>query len=213
MLFQDKYHIRFVQTTEFFYEIRKSKGERIIYYAEQNHETVKTEGFGLIHLNYGPGAGKTTRAIGLAIRAAGEGLKVDFVQFMKSGNSSEVSVLQKILNIRYLCPGKHPFVMQDGPAAVHYEHAAKALDMALKAVEEERQMLICDEILDTLFFGLLQKSQLIDLIARCREKTELIMTGRTAPDEILEAADYATEYIQIKHPYYKGVKARKGIEY
>jgi len=168
---------------------------------------------GLIHLDYGPGVGKTTRAIGLAVRAAGDGLKVDFIQFMKSGNSSEVAVLQKIPNIRYLCPGKHPFIMSEGPSDVHYEHAAKAFDMALRAVEEQRQVLICDEILDTLFFGVLDKSQLMDLIGRCREKTELIMTGRTAPDEILEAADYATEFTQIKHPYYKGVKARKGIEY
>ncbi len=157
--------------------------------------------------------GKTTRAIGLAVRAAGEGLKVDFVQFMKSGNSSEVNVLQNIPNIRCLCPGKHPFILPEGPAAVHYEHAAEALGMALRAVEEERQVLICDEILDTLFFGVLDKSQLIDLIQRCREKTELVMTGRTAPEDILEAADYATEYVQVKHPYYSGVKARKGIEY
>lgn len=149
----------------------------------------------------------------MAVRAAGEGLNVDFVQFMKSGNSSEVAVLQRIPNIRYLCPGKHPFIMSEGPAAVHYEHAATALGMALKAVEDERQVLICDEILDTLFFGVLHKSQLTELIRRCKEKTELIMTGRTAPDEILQSADYATEYLQIKHPYYNGVKARKGIEY
>jgi cob(I)alamin adenosyltransferase len=74
-------------------------------------------------------------------------------------------------------------------------------------------MLICDEILDTLLFDLLKKQQLLHLIECCRDQVELVMTGRNAFSELIETADYVTELVQVKHPYYKGVRARKGIEY
>ena len=151
--------------------------------------------------------------VGLAVRAAGAGLRVDFVQFMKSGGSAEVTAFQRIPEIHYRCPGHHPFILSRGPEKVHYDHAEKALSFALAAIEEGSRLLICDEILDTLLFGLLKKKQLIDLIDRCRGRVELVMTGRDAPDELLSRADYATEFVQVKHPYYKGAKARKGIEY
>jgi cob(I)alamin adenosyltransferase len=122
---------------------------------------IEGKGFGLTHIYYGQGVGKTTRAVGMAIRAAGTGLKVDFVQFMKSGKSGEVAILEKIPNI----------------------------------------------------FELLRKNRLLELIERCKRKVELVMTGMSAPIEFIEFADYATEFIQIKHAYYIGAKARKGIEY
>jgi cob(I)alamin adenosyltransferase len=74
-------------------------------------------------------------------------------------------------------------------------------------------LLICDEILDTVLFGLLEKERLLDLMEKCKGKVELMMTGRTAPTELIEKADYVTELVQIKHPYYSGAKARKGIEF
>lgn len=151
--------------------------------------------------------------MGLAIRAAGEGIKVDFVQFLKSGNSAEIGIFNQIKNIRYRCPGKHPFIMPQGPKPVHYEHALKGLQFALEAPESGRQMLICDEILDTVLFEILEKRQLLDLMEKCRGKVELIMTGRNASTDLIEAADYVTEFVQVKHPYYRGAKARKGIEY
>jgi len=171
------------------------------------------ERFGYIHIYYGEGVGKTTRAVGLCTRAAGKGLGVVFVQFMKSGTSSEVAVFRQLPNVEYYCPGKHPFILSKGPGPIHYRHAAQALDRARRAAEEPIQLLICDEILNTLIFGILPKEDLLDLIERCRSKVDLVMTGRHAPREIIEAADYVTELIQVKHPYYKGVRARKGIEY
>jgi cob(I)alamin adenosyltransferase len=168
---------------------------------------------GLIHIYYGRGVGKTTRAAGLAVRAAGSGLQVDMVQFMKSGTSSEVSIFKKIPNIRYWCPGKHPFIMTGGPKAVHYEHAAKALSFAFEAIERGTNLLICDEILDTLIFEVLEKERIIELIEKCKNKIELVMTGINAPADIMAMADYATELVQVKHAYYSGAKARKGIEY
>jgi cob(I)alamin adenosyltransferase len=151
--------------------------------------------------------------VGLAIRAAGSGLQVDVVQFMKSGNSSEVSIFKKIPNIRYWCPGKHPFIVSRGPRQVHYEHAAKALSSAFEAIERGTNVLICDEILDALIFDVLSKERIVELIEKCKNKIELVMTGVSAPPDIIGMADYVTELVQVKHAYYKGARARKGIEY
>ena len=150
----------------------------IIYYTEERSGLIKSTGLGLIHVYYGQGVGKTTRAVGLAIRAAGVGFKVNFIQFMKSGNSGEILIFAKIPNIRYQCPGRHPFVLSRGPEAVHYEHASEALRYAFEAVEEGTQLLICDEILNTLIFRLLKEEQLRDLAQRCKGKIELVMTGK-----------------------------------
>ena len=147
------------------------------------------------------------------MRAAGCGLQVDIVQFMKSGTSAEVVIYKQIPNIQYWCPGKHPFIMTRGPRPVHHEHAAKALDFAFEAIERGTNILICDEILDTIIFNVLQKEQILELIKKCKNKIELVMTGINAPAEILEMADYVTELVQVKHAYYSGARARKGIEY
>jgi len=96
---------------------------------------------------------------------------------------------------------------------VHYKHASEALGYAIEAVEEGTQLLICDEILNTLIFGLLKEEQVRDLIEKCRGEIELVMTGANAPVGLIELADYVTEYKQVKHPYYAGAKARRGIEF
>lgn len=188
-------------------------GGAVIFYTQKRSGLIHTTGLGLFHLYYGQGVGKTTRAVGLAIRAAGEGLQVDFVQFLKSGTSAEVGIFNRIANIHYWCPGKHPFIMSRGAQPVHFEHASKSYQFALDAIDNGTQVLICDEILDTLLFDLLKPEQLIALAERCRSRVELVMTGRNAPRRLVDAADYVTELVQIKHPYYKGARARKGIEY
>lgn len=185
----------------------------VIYYTKERSGLIKNTGLGLVHIYYGQGVGKTTRAVGLAIRAAGVGLKVNFIQFMKSGNSGEILIFANIPNIRYQCPGRHPFILSRGPDRVHYEHASKAFGYALEAVAEGAQLLICDEILDTLIFGLLKEEQVRDLIEKCKGEIELVMTGANASWSLIEQADYVTEYKQIKHAYYAGAKARKGIEF
>ena len=188
-------------------------GVRIIFYPQERSGYIRDKGLGLIHIYFGQGVGKTTRAVGLAIRAAGDNLQVDVVQFMKSGTSAEVEIFKKIPNIRYWCPGKHPFIMSRGPRPIHYEHAAKALSFAFEAIERGTNLVICDEILDTIIFNLLKKEQILELIETCKNKVELVMTGINAPAEIMDTADYATELVQVKHPYYSGARARKGIEY
>ena len=189
------------------------KGAGPIYYTQKRSGLIEDKGLGLIHIYYGKGVGKTTRAIGLAVRAAGDNRQVDFVQFMKSGTSSEVAIFKKIPNIHYRCPGKHPFIMSHGPEKIHYEHAAKALQFAFEAIDSATDLVVCDEILSTVIFDLLKKEQVLDLMERCRNKAELIMTGIDASDEFINLADYVTEFVQIKHPYYSGARARKGIEY
>lgn len=185
------------------------------YYPNERTGDLKGGGMGLIHVYYGQGVGKTSRAIGLAVRAAGEGLKVVYVQFLKSGTSGEVKSFSKIGNIEYRCPGEHPFILSSGPQNIHVEHANKALAYALEAVEAKPapDLLICDEILDTIIFGLLKEDQLLELATKCKGNVELVMTGRKPPKEIMNLADYATEFVHIKHPYYSGGRARRGIEY
>lgn len=192
---------------------RTSWRESTIYYTKQRSGLIKSRGLGLCHIYYGQGVGKTTRAVGLAVRAAGVGLKVDFIQFMKSGTSGEILVFAQIPNIRYQCPGRHPFILSRGPEPIHYDHAAQSLHYALEAVADGSQVLICDEILNALIFGLLKPEEVKMLVRQCRGETELVMTGRKAPPEFVELADYVTELRQIKHPYYAGAKARRGIEY
>ncbi len=136
-----------------------------------------------------------------------------FVQFMKSGDSGEVKIFQQIPNIAYYCPGKHPFILAKGPEPVHYRHAELSLEHAIGTLQDSVQILVCDEILNTLIFNLLPEEAIMDLITRCRDRVDLVLTGRHAPPEIIDAADYVTELIQVKHPYYKGVRARRGIEY
>jgi cob(I)alamin adenosyltransferase len=132
---------------------------------------------------------------------------------MKSGDSGEVAVLKKIPNVEYYCPGEHPYIMSHGPEAVHREHAQKALKFAMGAIGRRTHVLICDEILDTIIFDILKKDQILDLMKKCKGKVELVLTGRYAPWEILGMADYVTDFIQTKHAYYEGARARKGIEY
>lgn len=182
------------------------------YYPKKEAPTHK-QGLGLIHVCFGSGVGKTSRAVGLAVRAAGAGLNVHFIQFMKSGDSAEVKILQQLPQVSYYSPGPIPFVLEKGPDPVHFEHVAAAMAWVQAALADQVQLLICDEILNALFFKILPIDQALDLIERCRNRVELILTGSVAPQEIMAAADYVTEFIQIKHPYYAGVPARVGIEF
>jgi len=186
------------------------KKECIIYYPQERSGLVEDKGLGLIHVCFGQGVGKTTRAVGLAVRAAGAGLQVDFVQFLKSGNSGEVKIFEMIPQIHYWCPGEHPFILSGGPIAIHYEHAAKSFQYAKEAAQKGTALLVCDEILDTIIFGLLHKEQLLELVDICKGNIELIMTGRTAFPELEEVADYITEFVQKKHPYYNRREGQKG---
>ena len=182
-------------------------------YENQKYKPGKKRSKGLVHAVFGTGPGKTSRAVGLAVRMVGAGGKVTFVQFMKSGDSAEVGVLKQLQGVEYLCPGKMPFILPKGPKAEHIAHAKKAMDWSFEHSRNECDLLICDEILDALYFDLIKLEQLKELILGKREETELVLTGAYLPQGIAAISDYVTQLIQVKHPYYSGVDARKGIEY
>jgi len=183
-------------------------------YYQQRSQGGKITGPGLLHVVYGQGVGKTSRCVGLAVRAAAAGLKVAWVQFMKDDTSSEVKLLRELPGVRYFCPGPHSFITKKGPDDTHRDHARRALQHACELVQKQQaQVLICDEILNTLLFKVLPLEDVLSLVELCRGRVELVMSGADVHPALLEAADYATELVQRKHPYYQGIEARKGIEF
>lgn len=168
---------------------------------------------GYTHIYTGNGKGKTTAAIGLAIRAIGAGLNVFIGQFIKSKNYSEHNVLEKYLpNITVETFGRGCFIYGK-PEAIDIELANNGLKRVKNVMEENKfDVIILDEINVALYYNLINKDALIDLLKHKPVNTELILTGRYADVDIIELADLVTEMEEVKHYYTKGVLAREGIE-
>jgi len=170
---------------------------------------------GLVQVYTGDGKGKTSAAFGLALRAVGRGLKVYIVQFIKGGfDYGELYVVNKLPNLTLKAFGRGLFVTHKPPDEVDVALAEEAFKLAKEVVESgEYDMVILDEINVALSLKLISLEKVLDLIKRKPEHVELILTGRYAPKEIIEAADLVTEMREIKHPYRKGCPARMGIDY
>ncbi len=176
------------------------------------------EKLGLIHIYTGEGKGKTTAAIGLAVRAAGNALKVLFVQFLKGGEESgEIKIFKGLKkNIEVIrFDQRHPIFFKKGDTKKGLINAAKD---ALKLIDEKIKsdkydLVILDEINNLIVQGWADVNELMDIIRKRPKGVEIVLTGRGASDELIEMADYVTEMKAIKHPFKKGIKARKGIEY
>lgn len=171
----------------------------------------------LIHMYYGDGKGKTTAAIGLAIRAAGSGERVLFTQFMKGSQTSEINSLNRLENITVLRSDKSfPFYSQMTPEQKEeqtYIHD-QILDTILQSVKEGGfDMVILDEITYPYSWKLLDCEKFQDFLKLARGKVEIVFTGRDPDAVFIESADYITEMKCIRHPYEKGIPAREGIEY
>lgn len=172
---------------------------------------------GLIHVYYGYGKGKTTAALGLALRTAGCGKKVVLVQFLKDSKTSELNCLQLLPNITVLRgTAAKAFVRDMTPEQL--EETKKIQDANLsKALDIVRpgdcDLLILDEALDAYQLGLLDGALFLELVFNKPDALELVVTGHKPDDIIISRADYVTEMVKIKHPYDKGMKARKGIEF
>ncbi len=174
---------------------------------------------GLILINTGNGKGKTTAALGLALRAAGSNLRVLILQFIKGPwKSGEVKVIEKLkplIEIEQLGLGFISF--KDGKP-VHEEeqlkNAKESFEYACDKINSRQyDMVILDEINNLVSYGLLKVKDVINLLENKPEEIYIVLTGRDAPEEFIDIADTVTEMKEIKHAYNKGIMARKGIEY
>jgi len=170
---------------------------------------------GLVQVYTGNGKGKSSASFGLALRAVGRGLKVYIVQFIKGGfDYGELYVVDKLPGLTLRAFGRGRFVSEEKPDKVDVDLARQALETAREAIMKgEADIVILDEINVALNLKLVSVEEVLELIKRKPEHVELVLTGRNAPREIVQAADLVTEMIEIKHPYNAGFKARKGIEY
>ena len=173
----------------------------------------KEETRGYIQVYTGNGKGKTTAAIGLAIRAAGAGLKVYIAQFVKMGDYSEIKGLKRysdLITIEQFGLGR----FTDGKPLPENIAAAQKGVKQVKSVmaSEEYKVIILEEANVAAKFGLIREQDLLGLIVNKPYDVELVITGRHASSRVIEIADLVTEMIPVKHYFEKGVPARVGIE-
>ncbi|MEM2526790.1 MAG: cob(I)yrinic acid a,c-diamide adenosyltransferase [Candidatus Bathyarchaeia archaeon] len=170
---------------------------------------------GYIHLYTGDGEGKSITAFGLALRAIGHGYKVIIIQFMKGRKDIGEYKIWKRLAPQYEIHqfGRKEFIDLNRPDPVDYVLARRALEFAKKAIRRRPRLLILDEINLAVSVGLVRLEDVLELLNNVPEPTTVVLTGRNAPKELIERADLVTEMREIKHPWKRGVQARRGIEY
>ena len=169
---------------------------------------------GYVQLYTGDGKGKTTAALGLVLRALGRDLRPAVLQFMKGDpNWGEIVSLTKLGVPVHQCGLDH-WVRAGKVSADDRAAAAAGFDRGRALVEsEDYDLVVLDELVTAVFFELVPLSSVLELVAAKPAAVELVITGRRAPDELVAAADLATEMRPLKHYYDAGVKARPGIEY
>lgn len=166
----------------------------------------------MIQVYTGDGKGKTTSALGLALRAAGAGFHIYIAQFAKAKYCSELKSLKKFKNIKVEQFGACRFIRT--VTAEDKERAMKGLLAVKKAILQGKfNMVILDEINVVLSLGILDVGDVLKLLKAAPKQEEIVLTGRCASPEIVEIADLVSEIKQIKHYYSKGIKSRKGIEW
>ena len=169
---------------------------------------------GLIQVYTGNGKGKTTAALGLALRAAGRDMKVLIIQFMKKWDYGELHSVKLIPNITLMTFGTKDFVYKGKAKKIDYEEAEKAFSSGITGVQSgDYDIVIFDELNMALYFDLLDLKEVVQGIKEKPDNVEVVITGRKAPAEIIEIADLVTEMKEIKHPFQQNIQARKGIEY
>jgi len=169
---------------------------------------------GIIQLYTGNGKGKTTAALGAAMRAVGHGKRVVMVQFMKGRLYGELKSARRLEGFTIEQLGRDEFVDPKNPDPADRELAEAGWRRAEELVRDGGiDMLILDEINVAVAFGLIALEKVLAFMRRKPKDLELILTGRYAPDEMIELADTVTEMREIRHHYSRGVAARKGIEY
>ncbi len=168
---------------------------------------------GYVQVYTGNGKGKTTAAFGLALRAVCAGKKVFIGQFVKGMQYSELKVVEYLPNLEIEQFGRGCFIY-DQPAAEDIRLARKGLERCQAILKEGRyDVVILDEINIAMYFKLFSVEAVLDMLTNRARHTEVVLTGRYAPEEIINAADLVTEMKEIKHYYTVGVEAREGIEF
>lgn len=170
---------------------------------------------GLIHLYCGDGKGKTTAALGLTLRAAGAGKQVVFTQFFKDGSSSEMEPLAALPGVRvFHADTVRGFYRNMTPS--QREQAGKdytALFRQVTQAAQEADLLILDEIVSACNRGVVPEKLVTDFLREKPARLEVVLTGRNPSAALLELADYVTEMRKLRHPFDRGIGARKGIEF
>lgn len=166
----------------------------------------------MIQVYTGDGKGKTTAAFGQAIRAWGQGMKVAIFQFLKKEPSGEVKAARE-LGIGVHLYGSGSWLINRAPTEEEKRLAGRGLEEAAAAVRNGCQVVILDEISHAVNLGLLPLSALLEFIEELPAGVELVLTGRAMPEELIARADLVTEMKEVKHPYQKGIAARRGVEY
>lgn len=180
-----------------------------------NNFSMKENLEGLVHIYYGNGKGKTTAAIGLGVRAALNSFDVYMIQFMKGNiDYGELKISKYIPNFKIIQYGRKEFVNKNNPKEIDIKLAKKAFRHAKKIINSGKyDLVILDEINYAINYMLLKLEDVINLIDNKPKNVELVLTGNYTSKKLEEKADYVTRMVNCKHPFQKGILARKGIEY
>ena len=170
---------------------------------------------GMVHIYCGDGKGKTSAAVGLAARAAGAGLSVLFAQFLKTGDSAELAALERVDGVDVALPARSfgfVWTLSDAQKDQMREvYAGFWRELMERAVRYD--VLVADELLDAINLGLVDLAEAVAWLRGRRAGLEVVLTGRDPAPELVELADYVSEVRKVKHPFDRGVAARRGIEY
>lgn len=172
---------------------------------------------GLIHIYCGNGKGKTTAAMGLGMRASGRDMKVLLTQFLKSNKTGELKSIEKLKENFHVMQGvpvgKFVWNMtEEEKQKTKEEHTERFPKIIKRAIDEEYDVLILDEIIATVNLGFVPLEMVVDFLKNKPVGLEVVMTGRDPKTELIELADYVSEINAIKHPFEKGIPLRAGIE-
>jgi cob(I)alamin adenosyltransferase len=170
---------------------------------------------GLIMINTGNGKGKTTAALGMAMRAAGQGMKTCFIQFIKgSWKYGEIEAIKKFAGtIDFHVMGKG-FTWKSENMEEDRTAARTAWELAQKAIaSKEYQLVILDELTYLLTYNMIGLDSVLNALAQKPSDLHVLITGRNAPQKLIEVADLVTEMQVVKHPLKNGIRAQKGIEF
>ena len=168
----------------------------------------------MIHIYCGDGKGKTTAAVGLAVRCAGSGGRVLFTSFLKDSRSSELEVLRKVAGIH---------MIENPPQVSFFRNMAEEEKERIKSISRNKMaeiilrqdrydMVVLDEIFAAVHYGMVSEEELTGMIGNRPSGVEYVLTGRNPSQKLIEMADYVSEIRKIKHPFDRGIGARKGIE-